>query len=383
MERVQFQQEQMLAELKDLVERNIFTKKETKQIMKNRTAYETTLVRRVAKKSDYLRYAAYEMGLEQLRRKRVERQGSGHGPPTISDYALVRRQFQIFERALKRFNSDVGLWLQYIQLAKKEGARALVGRITARALQVHPDKPGLYIIAASHELDYNSHSAARALLQRGIRLNRDSVEIWREYVRMELGFIESLQRRWEVLGIGIEGKDQGTVDPSEDIMGGDPEIGEGVLETVGPQATLEGDTGTVARREIMKGAIVKSVITSAAEALPTVELFETLYKAVEEYPSGAEVREGILAHLYGEVRKSAVGKEAAAIRLVAMRSLRGGPKGAELVEGIKHANEEILGHITDGAAVVAMYRDFVEDWCARASVDGAVVSGLCLDCYGC
>jgi U3 small nucleolar RNA-associated protein 6 len=41
--------------------------------MKKRTAFETALVRRVAKKADYLRYAAYEMGLEQLRRKRVAR----------------------------------------------------------------------------------------------------------------------------------------------------------------------------------------------------------------------------------------------------------------------------------------------------------------------
>ena len=44
----------------------------------------------------------------------------------------MRRQFQIFERALKKFKSDVALWIQYIQVAKKEGARSLVGRITAR-----------------------------------------------------------------------------------------------------------------------------------------------------------------------------------------------------------------------------------------------------------
>jgi U3 small nucleolar RNA-associated protein 6 len=53
-------------------------------------------------------------------------------PSSVSEYALVRRQFQIFERALKKFKADVGLWIQYVQLAKREGARALVGRITAR-----------------------------------------------------------------------------------------------------------------------------------------------------------------------------------------------------------------------------------------------------------
>ena len=33
---------------------------------------------------------------------------------------------------MNKFKSDVGLWVQYIEVAKREGARALVGRITAR-----------------------------------------------------------------------------------------------------------------------------------------------------------------------------------------------------------------------------------------------------------
>ena len=41
--------------------------------MKKRTAFETSLVRRIPKKADFLRYAEYEMNLEALRRKRVER----------------------------------------------------------------------------------------------------------------------------------------------------------------------------------------------------------------------------------------------------------------------------------------------------------------------
>jgi U3 small nucleolar RNA-associated protein 6 len=49
------------------------SQKEVKYIMKKRTTFETTLVRRIAKKSDFLRYITYEMGLEQLRRKRVDR----------------------------------------------------------------------------------------------------------------------------------------------------------------------------------------------------------------------------------------------------------------------------------------------------------------------
>ena len=41
--------------------------------MQKRTVFETALVRRIPKKSDFLRYATYEMSLEALRRKRAER----------------------------------------------------------------------------------------------------------------------------------------------------------------------------------------------------------------------------------------------------------------------------------------------------------------------
>jgi U3 small nucleolar RNA-associated protein 6 len=63
----------MLAELKDLGEKGLFSPTEIKQIIKKRTAFEMALVRRIPNKNDYLRYAAYEMGLEALRRKRATR----------------------------------------------------------------------------------------------------------------------------------------------------------------------------------------------------------------------------------------------------------------------------------------------------------------------
>ena len=46
---------------------------EAKLIMKKRREFEMALVRRVARKCDFLRYAAYEMDLERLRRKRAEK----------------------------------------------------------------------------------------------------------------------------------------------------------------------------------------------------------------------------------------------------------------------------------------------------------------------
>ena len=72
----------MLAELKDLGEKGLFSPAEIKQIIKKRTAFETALVRRIPNKNNYLRYAAYEMGLEALRRKRATRLSAPLLPPT-------------------------------------------------------------------------------------------------------------------------------------------------------------------------------------------------------------------------------------------------------------------------------------------------------------
>ena len=62
---------------------------ETKEILRRRTEYETALVRRVTKKSDFLRYAAYEMQLESLRLKRVERLSYGLFNTYYALYVLI------------------------------------------------------------------------------------------------------------------------------------------------------------------------------------------------------------------------------------------------------------------------------------------------------
>ncbi|KAI0769680.1 U3 small nucleolar RNA-associated protein 6-domain-containing protein [Trametes elegans] len=378
MERVQFQQEQMLAELKDLVQKGLFTQNEVKQIMQKRTAFETALVRRIPKKSDFLRYATYEMSLEALRRKRAERLKLPKGPPSVSDYALVRRQFQIFERALKKFKGDVGLWIQYIQVAKKEGARALVGRITARALQLHPSVPALYVLAASHELEHLSPTAARALLQRGIRLNSDSVEMWREYVKMELNFIESLRRRWSVLGIDVKGKakEAGKAKDSkrrhpvgsgeESGLDEDASAREDGMEVDGEEELGEDEA---ARRQIMEGAIVKAVISNAVKALPKIELFTSLHELISTYPSPPSLRESLLVHLHGLLRDT-LPSHPGAIKLAAMRHLAPDASGEALVDALRGANDTLSdavrtssGEAREGAANV--YSEFLEEWCGK------------------
>ncbi len=89
---------------------------------------------------------------------------------------------------------------------------------------------------------------------------------------MELGFIESLRRRWKVLGLSIDSSEP-ISDISEegaaDVMEADevmPMDVEGLAPTLKDAKPIEQE-GEAARKEIMSGAIVKTVIDNAVEGL--------------------------------------------------------------------------------------------------------------------
>lgn len=96
MEKVQFQLEATLPELRDLHEKGLFTKvslatvdplchrcseradaqHEIDQITRRRTNYETSLIRQKTRKDDFFKYAEYEINLERLRKVRWKRMGT-------------------------------------------------------------------------------------------------------------------------------------------------------------------------------------------------------------------------------------------------------------------------------------------------------------------
>lgn len=122
---------------------------------------------------------------------------------------------------------------------------------------MHPNCPSLYVIAASHELKQQSHSAARVLLQRGIRMNSENVDLWTQYVQMELGFADLLRRRWTVLGLH---KDDGSKVDRDAELDQQADLS---LE----KALPEDEEDEAARREILNGALVKEVISNAVKCV--------------------------------------------------------------------------------------------------------------------
>ncbi|RKP26415.1 U3 small nucleolar RNA-associated protein 6-domain-containing protein [Syncephalis pseudoplumigaleata] len=200
--------EDMVPELEDLEERNVISKSERVSIIKRRTRFEYAIKRRQPHKLDFLRYIEYEDNLDKLireRRSRLELKGGKAGKLSRGDYSGQQRVCKIYERAVNRFHGDVKLWLQYVEYLKQKKATRVLSKTLARALQLHPTKPMLWIYAAAWEFEDNgSIVAARAMMQRGLRFNADSKELWVEYFRLELAYMEMIRRRRIVLGIGKE-----------------------------------------------------------------------------------------------------------------------------------------------------------------------------------
>lgn len=77
----------------------------------------------------------------------------------------------------------------------------------AKVIRFHPKVPGVWIYAAAWEFDNNLNvAAARALMQEGLRVCPTSEDLWVEYLRMELTYINKLKARKVALG-----EDDGTL----------------------------------------------------------------------------------------------------------------------------------------------------------------------------
>lgn len=254
MEQVQSILERMVAPLKDLRDRGIFTQEEIHSIVQRRRASEMTLQRRSGvRKSDYLRYIEDEVLLERLRKLRKQKvlnemrnkkkeaeendqdeedeeqpgrrkkhayQTSGPG-----DAHIVSHLHFIYQRTLKKFKYPIDVVLNYAQFARDCKSFHMMSRIYAEGLQHHPREEGLWIEAASFEFfgyvaqDYengpqiggetstvagSSIQNARVLMQRGLRINgKTSQELWLQYFALELHYVQKLRGRREILELGL------------------------------------------------------------------------------------------------------------------------------------------------------------------------------------
>ncbi|KAF3792630.1 U3 small nucleolar RNA-associated protein [Nymphaea thermarum] len=209
---VQYKLERMVDELEDLEKKGLFTRQEIRHIVRKRRDFEYRLKRPSPLKQDFIAYINYETQLDalrKLRKKAIIRASEGtekKWKKSVSDTASVIKILEIYKRAVTRFKGDIGLWFRYLEFCK-ERRHGRMKRALAEALRFHPNVPGLWIYAASWEFDHNLNvPAARALMQSGLRACPQSEDLWVEYLRMELTYLNKLKARKIALV-----KDQGVI----------------------------------------------------------------------------------------------------------------------------------------------------------------------------
>jgi U3 small nucleolar RNA-associated protein 6 len=230
-EHVQAALDDMVAPLRDWLDRGIFSQCEIQAIVSRRRESEYALRRRAARKADFLRYIESEMALESLRQLRTKKVSNRrdrkneepaarkkNGGLPIGDVHVVQLIHLLFVRALRKFRSDVALHLQHAAFARESKSYNKLTTIYTEALQVHPRNVGLWIEAASHEFFGHREGqkvhgggaiqSARVLMQRGLRINSKSQDLWIQYFCLELHYLQKLRGRREILQLTIKEEEE-------------------------------------------------------------------------------------------------------------------------------------------------------------------------------
>eukprot|EP00124_Ichthyophonus_hoferi_P002817 Ihof_evm6s211 gene=Ihof_evmTU6s211 len=287
--------EEMLPSLEDMEKHGLFSRDETKAIIKKRRDFEYKLKRRQSQKKDYLHYIQYELTLDALRRKRKVRLGVTR-ENMKSEFHIVRHTHYVFNRMLKKFPGDYMLWLQYFALCRHMKSVRVLGKAYARALSYHSLVPELWIEAAKFEFEENANiKAARVLLQRGLRLNKDSQLLWREYFRLELLYWEKMTLRRKVLGLDLPVEEARANEESEDgvlsnMDNMDDASMEATSETENWTSNLTGDetANQAAQVKFFAAEVPKIVYENAIKAHPEDVAFRMMFIDIYRLFEGTE-----------------------------------------------------------------------------------------------
>ena len=302
-DKARFYLEQYVPELQEYQRKNLFTADEITSISRKRSDFEHVLNARGSAPSDYAKYAAYEMNLSSLVKKRCKRMGVKQG----THYSGQRTVFFILERGTKKFPGDLGLWMQYIEYCQKQNANKKLAKVLTSVLRLRPRDWGLWVLAAKHYAEgQGDMSTARSYMQRGLRFCKDEKRLWMEYVRLEMVYLAKLAARRKILGLDEERqRDRATEEGEEDsdmmmlpsITGEDidPDANKGMQEV--DAAHLQ----RLASAPAFTGAIPMAIFDAAMKQFKNSdEVAEDLFELVatfDQVPSTRKILQHILDHM--------------------------------------------------------------------------------------
>ena len=242
------------------------------------------------------------MNLESLRRKRVGRLGV-----RVKTYVGSRRIFAILDRATRRFNGDIGLWMQYAEYARTQKSNRKFLLVLTDLLRLHPTKPDLWVYAAQYAVDVQADMiGARTYLQRGLRFCKGSKDMWLEYAKLELIYIGKIEGRRRILGVDDGPTRQAA--PTEDDPDADvialPTVTDGELI---PSPAQKGTGEITVSRNLktspaLAGAVPRAILDAAMKEFPGDEALARRFFDLFEDFVGLTCARSLLEHALEHVR---------------------------------------------------------------------------------
>lgn len=308
-DKAEFYIEQTVPELQEWLRKEIFSKTEITQINSRRTRFEHLVNSREATPSIYARYASYEMNIDSLRRKRIKRLGV-----KMPLHTGQRRIYFILDRATKKFHGDLGLWMQYIEYARKCKANKKTEELLTKVLRMHPTKPELWIYAANWALEEEGDmKAARGYFQRGLRFCERAKDLWVGYARLEMIYVAKIAERRRILGLDAAGEAASTGSWADEDDGGIaldadtialPTVTADDLDpdTSKQELVTDGDRDKFASNPILEGAIPIAIFDNAMKKfVQDDKLAMRFFNMLAEFDSVPSLRH-ILQHVLESLR---------------------------------------------------------------------------------
>jgi U3 small nucleolar RNA-associated protein 6 len=196
---VELRIEQGIDELLELERAGLFSPEEVRIVIKKRKEMEYRLQRMKKCKEDYLKYISYEDSLLQLIKVRRQQIGFHHRFKEI-ERSIATRIAAIYKNVVYRYQSDMQLWLSYIEFCRKQKWKGTVSSLFAKMLQLHNKKEEIWVLAAKWESQFNqSIDTARSLMHQALRFNPQSRTLLREYFCLELVYADRVIKRQSIL----------------------------------------------------------------------------------------------------------------------------------------------------------------------------------------
>lgn len=196
---VQSHVEEMLPEVYELQQLGVLSPSEAKSVIKTRTDFEYKMRRRISKKQDFLHFIDYELKLEKLKTSRIAKLGLNDVSEGARYRSLQRIHF-IFQKCLKKYKTDVALWIRYIMYCKRIGSIRSLGLAFVESLKHNPQCTALWILSAKNEMEGNKNmTAARSIFLQALKFNPESAKLWTEYFRLEVLHVEKLRKRQQIM----------------------------------------------------------------------------------------------------------------------------------------------------------------------------------------